>query len=283
MIEKKNILIVDNTTSFVSPWKTDIKRYFNLVEVIGGFEALTKLKSNNIIATIVNLSLRSFNGMDVVIKIREKYKSLPIIVIAEKTDMHYVKSVTSYGIHGYFLSPIDSGQLIMMLTKISGISIAQFENELAVERVEIEQKKTRADQNGEGMSGEDIPALYYQGQSCLLQGNIDGAIDIFNKIATTKKMKDTWRRYVEDSLFQMGRCYIKKNEFKEAIEKFNQFIAKAPNSELNKQALFLIGECFEKMNDMTKAIMFFKKVVSMPPMDSITSQARKRLSSLEKR
>lgn len=282
MVERKNILVADNTTSLVSPWKNEIKRYFNMVEVIGGFEALTRLKSENFSAVIINLSLRTFNGADIVIKVREKYKNLPIIVVAEKTDMHYVKNVSNYGIYGYFLNPVDSTQLISMLIKITGVSLAQLENELAVEKAQSDQKKPK-DQADECNGNEDIPALYYQGQSFLLQGNVDGAIDIYNKINCMKKMKDTWRKYVEESLFQLARCYMKKNQFREAMDKFNQFIQKAPNSELYKQTHFLLAECYEHLNDLGKAVSLYKKVAVMMPNDSLSSQARKKLKSLEEK
>ncbi|MDD5066153.1 MAG: tetratricopeptide repeat protein [bacterium] len=284
MIEKKHILVADNTTSLVSPWKNEIKKYFNMVEVVGGFEALTKLKSDEYSAVIINLSLRTFNGMDVVIKIREKYKKMPIIVVAEKTDMNYVKNVSNYGIYGYFLNPVDTPQMIAMLTKITGISLAQLENEMAVEKAQGEQKRARGpDQMDDASGSEDVPTLYYQGQSFLLQGNVDGAMDVFNKISNMKKLKDTWRRYNEDALFQLARCQMKKNQYKDAMEKFNQFIQKAPSSELYKQAHFSVGECLEHLGDMNKALLMYKKVANMSPMDSLTSQARKKIKAIDEK
>lgn len=276
---KKNLLIVDNTTAIVSPWKTDLKTYFNCMEVVGGFEALSKLKTNEIACIIVNLSIRSFNGLDVVLKIREKHKSIPLIVIADKNDLRFVKNAALYGIHGYFLFPIDEIKLLDNLEKITGVSLVQIVNEAAIEKArkeEMVQEKQKKEDDPE-----DIPSLYYEGQSFLLNENVDGAVQIFEKILNTKKLKDTWRRFREDSLYQLGRCFIKQGKYKEAMERFNDFISQAPNSELYKNAYLLIGECYENLNEPGKAITIYKKLIDMPPFDSVSTQARKKVKQLQ--
>lgn len=281
MVDKKNILVVDNTTALVSPWKTDLKIYFTLLEVVGGFEALSKLKTNEICCVIVNLSIRSFNGLDVVLKIRDKYKSIPLVVIAEKTDLRFVKNAAMYGIHGYFLFPIDISKFLDTIAKITNVSLAQLINQMDTERIQQEQHAEQEEKEKEN-GDEDIPTLYYRGQSFLLHEDIDSAVDVFNKILKTKKLKDTWRKYREDSLYQIGRCFIKKGQYKDAIVKFNDFVSIAPNSEFHKNAFLLIGECYENLNDSNRAVAVYRKIVNMPPFDSVTTQARKKIKNLEK-
>ncbi len=281
MIEKKKILVVDNTTSIVSPWKNSVRLYFNPIEVIGGFEAISKLKQiPDIKCVIINLSLPGFNGLDVVIKIRELFKTIPIIVIAQKNDIRFIKNASSYGIHGYLITPFTGSQMLELLAKITKVNLAEIANQLSQEE-EAAKKKKEEEEKKKEKELVDIPQLYYDGQSFLAREEIDEAIQTFMKIIKTKRLKDTWRRFVEDSYFQLGRCYIKKNELKKAIELFSLFIQKAPNSDNHKNAYLLIGECYEKMNNPEKALTIYKRIINMPPIDSVTTQARKRIKKLE--
>ena len=278
MVEKKNLLIADNTTTLVSPWKKNLKTYFNCIEVVGAFEAATKLKSMEIACAIINLSIQSFNGLDVVIKIRDKNRKLPIIVIAEKNDLRFVKNASQFGIHGYFLFPFESEGLFNEVTQITGVSIAQMTNEMEIEKTKKEETKEKR----HPVSGDNnIPGLYYEGQSSLLHEDVEKAMEIFNRIFSTKTVKDTARKYWEESIFQLGRCLLKKSKYDDAIEKFNLFMQRAPNSDLYKQAYYLVGESYEKMNNISKALTVFKKLIDMPPFDSISTKARKKAKSLQ--
>ncbi len=277
MVEKKNLLIADTTTSLVSPWKKDLKTYFSCIEVVGAFEAVTKLRSTDFACAIINLSIQSFNGLDVVIKIREKNKKIPIIIIAEKSDLRFVKNASQYGIHGYFLFPFDGQGLLDNITKAAGVSIAQMLNEMETEKEKKEEKKAARIPGGDN----DIPTLYYEGQSCLLHEDVEKAMEIFSQIFTTKTVKDTARKYWEEAIFQLARCLLKKNQYNNAIEKFNLFMQRAPNSDLYKQAYYLVGESHEKMNNISQAIAVYKKLIDMPPFDSISTKARKRAKLLQ--
>ncbi len=279
MVEKKNLLIVDNTTALVSPWKNSLKTYFKCIEVVGGFEAQSKFKTMDIACLIINLSLQSCNGLDVVMKIRQKNKMIPIVVIAEKNDLRFVKNASQFGINGYFLFPFDGGELLDTVVKATGVSIAQIMNELETEE---EKKELKKEEKSKNQNGDEIPSLYYEGQSLLLHEDIDKAVDVFNKIFNTKMVKDSSRRYWEESIFQLGRCLIKKEQFQDAIEKLNLFMQRAPNSDLNKHSYFLVGECYEKMNNVDKALSIYRKLIDMPPFDSISTKARKKAKSLQR-
>ena len=127
----------------------------------------------------------------------------------------------------------------------------------------------------------DINALYYEGQSSLLNENVEKAIEVFSKIYGAKRVKDSERKYWEESIFQLGRCLFKKNQIQDTIEKMNLFMQRAPNSDLYKQAYFMVGECYEKMNNINKAVQIFKKLIDMPPFDSISTKARKKAKFLK--
>ncbi len=275
-MEKKSILVVDNTTSLVSPWKNDLRKYFNLIEAVGGFEALAKLRQSEFSLVIINLSIHTFDGIDAVRKIREKHPKIPIIVLANKSDLRFIKNAAMYGIHGYFLFPIKVNELLNLVQKLTGVDLIEFVDALTNEKKEEKKEKKT---NNEEL--QDVPAMYYEGQSYLARGEIQEAINIFNQILQVKRLKDTWRRYIEDSYFQLGRCYMKLFDYKKAIEFLSQFIQKAPTSQYNKKAYFLTAECYEKLNDTSRAISIYKKLVNMPPYDSVSTQARKKLKKFQ--
>jgi len=273
-MEKLNILVLDNTTSLISPWKGELKKYFNLVEAVGGFEAVAKLKQQEFILVILNLSIRSFDGTEALIKIRKIKPEIPVIVIADKTDARFIKNAANYGINGYFFLPIEVTEFLTMIEKVTKLNLMDIANNVMTEEKVKEQQKMEKEQENDL---EDVPSIYYEGQSYLARGETDKAMEVFNKILNVKRVKDTWRRFIEESYFQLGRCYIKKNDYKKAIDLFSQFIQKAPTNQYNKTAYFLTADCYENLNDTSKAISIYKKLVNMPPFDAVSTQARKKL------
>ena len=281
MVDKKNVLLVDNTTSMISPWKNDVKTYFNCIEVIGGFEAISKLKTGDFVGVIVNLSIRTFNGLDVVFNIRDKFRNVPIIVIADKSDIRFIKNAVEYGVKGYLLFPIKSEELLKSLEKATGISLIEMTNAIDTELQRNRLEESIKTEIPSEKKEDDIHALYYEGQSALLNEDIEKAINVFSQIFNINKVKDSARKYWEESIFQLGRCLIKKDQYKDGINKMELFMQRAPNSDLYKQAYLLVGECYETMNDINKALSIYKKLIDMPPFDSISTKARKKAKALQ--
>jgi DNA-binding NarL/FixJ family response regulator len=275
-MEKKNLLVLDNTTSIVSPWKGELRKYFNLIEAVGGFEALAKLRENKFSVAIINLSIRSFDGIDALKKIREKEPQLPIVVIADKSDIKFVKDAARYGIHGYFFIPVETSDILALILKITNTDLSS-----VIQQAEKNGQEKLDKQSEENSKKEiDVVSLYYEAQGYFARGEIDKAIKIFNDIINIKHIKDTWRKYIEESIFHLARCYIKLNNIQKAIELLNIFIQRAPNSEYNKTAYFVLAECYESINETSKAIEIYKKLMNMPPFDAISTRARKKLKAL---
>ncbi len=81
------ILVVDDSTSIVSPWKGEVSRFARLVDVVGWFEAQSRLRENpDICVVVVNLSLKHINGLEAVEKIRQKNTQIPIFVLARMEE-----------------------------------------------------------------------------------------------------------------------------------------------------------------------------------------------------
>lgn len=278
--EKCNLLVIDNSTAITSPWKNDLRERYNCVEAIGWFESVKKLQTNEFSAILINICNTKINGEEIIIKIREKNNSIPIVAITPNADTQKLNFFKQYGIHDFVVYPFDP---LILIDKISLYALPAAVEIPAIDTISASApayKKPKPSDRNNGFT--DVPTKYYEGQSSLLNAEYDKAISIFQSIANEKRLKlDTWLKFVEDSQFQIGRCLMKKNDYQKSIDAFTFFLQKAPRNDNVKQALFLIGENYEKLNECNKAINFYKKIISMGGFDSLITQARKRIKIIQ--
>ena len=114
---KNKILLLDNSTTIFSPWKKVLNEYYECIEAIGGFEAISKLRNENFKLVIVNISLDHMNGVEAVEKIRDKHKLIPIITIYDSKDTLNLKQTMTYGIQYAIKMPVDHRELIIEARK----------------------------------------------------------------------------------------------------------------------------------------------------------------------
>lgn len=267
------ILMVDDTTSLVSPWKAELAKVAKTVQVVGGIEALARLRENpSVRLALVNLSLKRVNGLDAIAKIREKHPQLPILVLADPADRQAVQQAVAYNIQGALPLPVNTAQLMEKIRRFLPAQPAPAGPEPAP------QPQRDDTTPSEPLSG--IKEKYYEAQSAFANGDLDTAVRLFLEITAEKQLKDSLLKYVEESYYHAGRCYIKKGDYDSAIDILKQFLTKAPKSLLTREALFQLGAAYEMKGDKTKAINFYTKVISLGGTDSLASQARKQIKKL---
>jgi CRP-like cAMP-binding protein len=128
----------------------------------------------------------------------------------------------------------------------------------------------------------DITEMFYEAVSLFSQERYNDALAIFQKILNIKTLKnESENKIFEKAHFEIGRCYLKINDFKEAVNYLSAMIKKFPKSDNVKNGFLHIGMAFEMAGNRDKAIAYYNKVVSMEPNDSITKQALKKLKSAE--
>ena len=266
------ILVVDDTTSLVSPWKAEVAKFYKMINVVGWFEALSRLREYpDMGLVIVNLSLARVNGVEAVTKIREKNRTLCMIVIAKPEDQKKVQTAMQSGITDFLLMPFKAEDLLAKMAKHCTPAEVKAEPE--------EPAADSASSAPDDLTG--IKEKYYQAQSSFANGQMDDAIKVYNEIVNEKKLKDAHLKYAEESWFQMGRCWLRKNDYNKAIEVFKQFFNKAPKSQLTRQALFYVGQAYEALKDPAKALNFYAKVISLGSTDSLANQARKQVNKIQ--
>jgi tetratricopeptide (TPR) repeat protein len=282
---------MDNTTSIRNPWKRVVSEQYDSTEVIGGFEAVTKLKSASYSAVIVNISLAQIKGVDAIAKIREKFPEMPILVIYDPKDVQSLRQSNAYGIKNSFQMPIDPTHLLAALSQCKNnhvVSHTQEEiNSAGMEMLGENKSTTKAqlqtDNQKEAKNYVDIEALFYEGLSAIAANHINKAIQIYKDIlGLTNIKRETWLRYVEESLFHLGQCYARLKEYDKSNKFYSDFVTRAPHHNCVKEALLYLGRNYEAMNDFEKASNYYKKVITMRPFDSFSTQARKLLSKIGK-
>ncbi len=128
----------------------------------------------------------------------------------------------------------------------------------------------------------DITEMFYEAVSLFSQERYNEALAIFQTILNIKTLKnESENKIFEKAHFEIGRCYLKINNFKEAVNYLSAMIKKFPKSDNVKNAFFHIGMAFEIAGNKDKAVAYYNKVVSIEPNDSVTKQASKKLKAIE--
>ncbi|MCB1199408.1 MAG: tetratricopeptide repeat protein, partial [Leptospiraceae bacterium] len=130
---------------------------------------------------------------------------------------------------------------------------------------------------------ESASTLYFDALNQFSAGNFNDAIAAFQKIQDLKKVSREDVQYLEKSMFDMGRAWLKMRNAKKSLEVFSNFLKKYPNSELNRKAMMQMGEIYEAMKDMQRAAAFYSKVAKMQPEDKDSISAANKLKGMVKR
>jgi CheY-like chemotaxis protein len=278
---KGNILILDNTTAIRSPWKQMLGSRYEIAEAMGGFEAVRKLKTDSFNVVIVNISLKQIKGVEAIRKIREGFHKIPIIVLYNPKDVLDLKQAKVYGVEYTLAFPLEINNLLAALNHImpAADNVVQKKTQPSVRSLKQEKTSQSAESNDEYI---DVESKFYDGLSAISAGDIKSAITVFHLLLKiTRIKKESWRRYLEDSLFQLGQCYATLKQYEKSNACYLQFINKAPHNTSHKSALLYLGKNYVAMKDMEKARSYLTKVADMRPYDSFSTQARKLLKKLE--
>lgn len=127
----------------------------------------------------------------------------------------------------------------------------------------------------------DITEMFYEAVSLFSQERYNDALSIFQKILNIKTLKnESENKIFEKAHFEIGRCYLKLNNYNEAVNYLSTLIKKFPKSDNVKNAFLHIGIAYETAGKKDKAAAYYNKVVSMEPNDALTKQAQKRLKAV---
>jgi DNA-binding NarL/FixJ family response regulator len=111
---KSSILLVEDHEAFANALLSIVNKEetLNVVAVVGtAEEALEKLGELNIDLVLVDVSLPRVNGINLVAAIREKYPSLPCMMLSGHLSPEYVRRALDAGARGYMIKDNPAGIL----------------------------------------------------------------------------------------------------------------------------------------------------------------------------
>ena len=84
-----------------------------------GLEGLDKYLQNDTDLIITDINMPKMNGLEMIEKIRQNNKKIPILILSAYNDTDYLMSAIKYGINGYINKPIQFEQIEQELRKIT--------------------------------------------------------------------------------------------------------------------------------------------------------------------
>jgi len=134
-----------------------------------------------------------------------------------------------------------------------------------------------------GSKQEDINEIFYEGMRLFSEEQFSEAKTLYEKVLDFKTLKNEGeRKTFEKAHFEIGRCYYKMKNYREALNSFSALLKKFPTSDHAKNTMLYIGIVFEDNGNVDKAAGYYKKASEMEPKDQINKEAVNRLARLQK-
>ena len=120
IFSNKKVLCVEDESCILNNIMESLELFFG--KVVGakdGLEALEEAKSNLYDVIMLDISIPHMDGLEVVKKIREFDKKIPIIILSAHTEQEYLWRAVELKITRYLLKPYDKNALIKALEDVA--------------------------------------------------------------------------------------------------------------------------------------------------------------------
>ncbi len=117
----KKILLVDDETDFVDVVRTRLEaNKYQVTPAYDGEEALAKVREERPDLIILDIVLPKINGFDVCrkLKIDNKYKDIPIILLTAKFQKSDIEFGKAMGAEAYIVKPFEPEMLIKKIKEL---------------------------------------------------------------------------------------------------------------------------------------------------------------------
>ena len=114
----------------------------NIATAINGEDGLDKFQKDNFDLILSDINMPKMNGIEMIIKIREINKDIPILILSAYNESGYFIETIRQGVEGYLLKPIDLNQFITAINK--AIEKIYLKREIELYQNSLEKKSARA-------------------------------------------------------------------------------------------------------------------------------------------
>ena len=112
------ILLVDDEADLLSLWKLRLKNSgYKVTTALSGEEALVKLSVVKPNVVLTDLRMQGIDGMALFEAIRERNKTIPVIIITAHGSIPEAVEATKKGVFSFLTKPIDGKDLIIETEK----------------------------------------------------------------------------------------------------------------------------------------------------------------------
>lgn len=120
VLSTKKVLCVEDEACILNNIVESLELFFGkVVGVKDGLEALDEVTSNEYDVVMLDISIPHIDGLDVVKKIREFDKKVPIIILSAHTEQEYLWRAVELKITRYLSKPYDKNALLKALEDVA--------------------------------------------------------------------------------------------------------------------------------------------------------------------
>ena len=117
------ILLVDDEADLLSLWKLRLESNgYEVTTALSGEEALAKMSVINPNVVLTDLRMPGIDGMALFDAIRERNKTIPVIIITAHGSIPEAVEATRQGVFSFLTKPIDGKELIRETEKALQLS-----------------------------------------------------------------------------------------------------------------------------------------------------------------
>lgn len=119
ILQSKNVLYVEDDKTVRENVQEILSEFFKkVIPAQSGKEAYLKFKQEQIDLAIVDIELPGFNGLELIRRMREVRKDLPVIVVSAYTKTDYLLESVELKLDKYIVKPLTSRKLYELLMKL---------------------------------------------------------------------------------------------------------------------------------------------------------------------
>jgi len=134
----KKILIVDDEASVQESLRTVLKEDYELLPAMNGTQAIEAFHNQNPHLVLLDITMPSLNGLDVLRKIRESDVSTPLIMLTATNMVKTAVEAMKMGATDYLTKPFDIEELKLVIQK--AVAARELESEVKLLRSEIQKR-----------------------------------------------------------------------------------------------------------------------------------------------
>ncbi|MEA3383618.1 MAG: EAL domain-containing protein [Campylobacterota bacterium] len=216
-----------------------LEEFFDdITTAIDGEDGCQKFKDNTIDLILTDINMPKLNGLEMIKKIREIDKSIPILVLSAYNETDFFMESIKLGVDGYLFKPIERQQFIRILEKVIQKLQLKDENENNIQLLNQYQEATDhssivSKTNTKGIityvNNEFTKISGYKkeeliGKNHNIVRHPDNPSSIFKDMwDTIKNNKQTWQGTLRN-IDKYGKSYYVKTTVKPILNKDNNII-----------------------------------------------------------